>query len=58
MGLHPLGRHTCSREYDACEERCFFKRDMMLVKGGTYFESDITIPKGCLDPIKPLLLSL
>ena len=23
MGLHPLGRHTCSREYDACEEVFF-----------------------------------
>ena len=60
MGSHPLGREApVQEEHDACEGRHLFKRDIMLVKGGNCSGSDVTIPKGCLDPyIKPLLLLL
>ena len=36
MGSHPLGREApVQEEHEACERRHMFKRDMMLVKGGT-----------------------
>ena len=60
MGPHPLGREVhVQEEHDACKERHLFKRDMMLVKGCTSSESDVSISKGCLNPyIKHLALSL
>ena len=57
MGSHPLGRkRPIQEEHDACKGRQLFKRDMMLVKGGTCSGNDVTIPKGCLYKASPPLI--